>query len=367
MSQRPFDVAQGKIGTALLWILAGTSIVLLIYEAWTLIGSVLLPLLRNPLAIQTDFHYYYQAAERFSSDRSLLYLATDDVIAGFAYPPPAIVPFMAMTRLPLGVALLLLTIASYLALVLVVHRWLVYLRRNGFTSDLATRTAILLIVLASGPVYMNAIFGQVNAFVLLSAVAFVTMAEGAPIVAGASLAAGIALKIYPVLMAAMVLWNRRVARALMWTAVAGIAIVIVLLPIVPLDAYRSFLDALSTRIDKTALHITNQSLVGFIERFRVAPELFLNWTGREAVTVSPLLRGINAVVMAVAVIALWQRISARGNPAVASTAALMALVAVIAPLGWGHTYVMVLPLMVLQLINMREARPITAILIFLCV
>ena len=41
--------------------------------------------------------------------------------------------------------------------------------------------------------------------------------------------------------------------------------------------------------------------------------------------------------------------------------------AVIAPLGWGHTYVMVLPLVILQLIAMRDARPIVAIAIFLCV
>jgi hypothetical protein len=213
---------------------------------------------------------------------------------------------------------------------------------------------------------MNAIFGQVNAFVLLSAVIFVTMADVAPIIAGASLAAGIALKIYPIVAAAVVLWNRRAARALIWTAIAGIAIVIVLLPVVPFAAYGSFLDVLAGRIDKTALHITNQSLLGFLERFRVAPELFLNWTGHEAVTVSPLFRVVNAAALVVAVIALWIRVKSREN-AVGSTAALIALIAVIAPLGWGHTYVMVLPLVTLQLINMRDARPLTATVIFLCV
>src|SRR3569832_57732 len=102
-------------GNALLWILAGLSACLLIYEARTLIGSVLLPLLRDRNAIQTVFHYYYEAAERFSADRSQLYRMSDDVIAGFAYPPPAIVPFMMLTRMPLGAALLVLTLASYAA------------------------------------------------------------------------------------------------------------------------------------------------------------------------------------------------------------------------------------------------------------
>ena len=50
-----------------------------------------------------------------------------------------------------------------------------------------------------------------------------------------------------------------------------------------------------------------------------------------------------------------------------NAATLIALVAIIAPLGWGHTYVMVLPLVILQLITMKDAAPITAITIFLCV
>ena len=355
-----------RLGTALLWILAGLSGVLLLYEAKTLIGFVLLPLLRNPNAIQTDFHYYYEAAARFSADRSELYRMSDDVIAGFAYPPPAIVPFLVLARMPLGAAMLVMTIASYAAVAAATSRWLYYLSRSGFDAGLATRSAILLIVLAAGPTYMNAIFGQVNAFVLLSAVIFVTMADVAPIAAGTALAVGIALKIYPIAAAAVVLWNRRAARALLWTAIAGIAIVVVLLPVVPLAAYGSFLDVLAARIDKTALHITNQSLLGFLERFRVAPELFLNWTGHEAVTVSPLFRVVNTAGLLVAVIALWVRVKSREN-AVASTAALIALIAVIAPLGWGHTYVMVLPLVTLQLINMRHARPLTATLVFLSV
>jgi hypothetical protein len=57
---------------ALLWILACASLVLLAYEAVTLIGLVLRPLLANPQALQTDFHYYYQAAGRFSTSRSVM-------------------------------------------------------------------------------------------------------------------------------------------------------------------------------------------------------------------------------------------------------------------------------------------------------
>lgn len=351
-------------GTALLWFLAAAAIPLLIYEAWTLAGAVLGPLLNNPQVLQTDFHYYYDAAVRFTRDRQLLYRMSDDVIAGFAYPPPAIVPFMALARLPLGIALLLLTIASYLALAIAMVQWFAYLGRHGAVADRPVKIAIVLIALASGPVYMNAVFGQVNAFVLASAVAFVTMAEAMPILAGVALAAGIALKIYPIVAGAMVLWNRRVLRALLWAAIGGAVIMIAAWPLVPVAAYRTFLtEVLPARIDQTALHITNQSLVAFLERFRTPSELFLNWTGHEAVTVGPLERGINILAIGLAIGLFWKR---RGTPP-AGAAGLIALVAVIAPLGWGHTYVMVLPLVMLQLINMTGARPLAAIAIFVAV
>ena len=68
-----------------------------------------------------------------------------------------------------------------------------------------------------------------------------------------------------------------------------------------------------------------------------------------------------------AILALWRRARDGARALVLNAAILMALIAVIAPLGWGHTYMMVLPLVILQLIAMRDARPIVAIAIFFCV
>jgi hypothetical protein len=120
---------------------------------------------RQPLALQTDFHYYYDAAVRFSEPRGRLYLPGDDVIAGFAYPPPAILPFMWLSGWPLGTALLAFTIASYLVLFVALQQWIGCLKRHGFGADRRTTIALMLIAFALGPTYMNAIFGQVNAFV----------------------------------------------------------------------------------------------------------------------------------------------------------------------------------------------------------
>jgi hypothetical protein len=350
-----------------LWILASVAIALLCYEIPTLIFSVLGPLLDNPNALQTDFHYYYEAARRFSADPNRLYRAGDDVIAGFTYPPPAIVPFVMLSTFQLGIALLLMTILSYAALVLSIRLWSSYLGRHGITITRREEVAVLLIVLASGPAYMNAVFGQVNALVLLSAVAFVAVAWRAPVVAGFALAAGTWLKIYPAALVLIGLWDRQTRRAIVVALVAAVLCFIALLPFVPIATYAMFARILPARSGMTAIHITNQSLPAFLERFRYAPDVFLNWTGQQAVAMTPIGRMLTASVAVLLVGNMWRNGRNDNTMLPASAAAMMALIAVLSPLGWGHTYVMVLPLVVMQLMAMRHASWPLAFVIVCCV
>jgi alpha-1,2-mannosyltransferase len=346
-----------------LWILAGLSLALLIYEMWTLGAAVLLPLLANANVLQTDFHYYYEAAIRFRADPARLYLSTDDVIAGFAYPPPAIVPFVWLSQVPLGAALWMLTLSSYAVLVASIGLWLRYLHRRGVPIDWKTGAAASLIAIALGPTYSNAIFGQVNAWVLACAVIFTTIGPARPVVGGVFLALGIWLKIYPILMVAVGLWNRSAWRRIAYAAAASVVIVLVALPIVPLSAYETFWnEVLPARFDKTAVHISNQSLVAFLERFALPPERFLNWTGEQAVASSAAVRAVNWGLGIAVMAFLWHR-AGRGPrvEAVDSAAGLIALAAVIAPLGWGHTYVLVLPLVILHLVSLRYASAAHAV------
>jgi hypothetical protein len=224
--------------------------------------------------------------------------------------------------------------------------------------------AIMLIALGLGPTYMNAIFGQVNAFVLGTAVAFVCLAPTAIFEAASLLALGIWLKIYPIVLGAIAIWDRRMRRALAWSVVALLAIGLLAMAIVPYREFEVFFrQVLPARADKTAIHIVNQSLVAFLERFRYPTELFVNWTGHEAVRVSLAVRAANAGFGVIAIAFMWQR---RRFIAL-NAASLIALMAVIAPLGWGHTYVLVLPLVVYQLIAMTKAPLNTAITIFVCI
>jgi len=352
-----------------LWILAGVSVALLIYEATTLVTAVLLPLWHNPLILQTDFHYYYDAAVRFRTDPTRLYLPTDDVIAGFAYPPPAIVPFTWLSRLPLGQALALFTIASYASVLAAIALWIRYLKQQGRDMDGRAIAAVTLIALALGPTYMNAIFGQVNGFVLFCSVAFITLTGPAPLLAGVLLAEGAWLKIYPALIVMAGLWNRRAWRPIVYSAMAAVLILVVLLPIVPWRAYEQFaFEVLPARFDKTAVHISNQSLVAFLERFFVAPERFLNWTGEQAIAASGMMRAISWLTGIGLIIFLWRRaIDGPRLESVDSAAGLIALAAVIAPLGWGHTFVLVLPLVILHVASARDTTNIQAIAIALSV
>jgi len=50
--------------------------------------------------------------------------------------------------------------------------------------------------------------------------------------------------------------------------------------------------------------MTNQSLMAFLERFRHELVMFLNWTGEQAVTVSPVVGAVNFGGLGVALVML---------------------------------------------------------------
>ena len=365
----PDGVARPQSNPPLLWLLAGVSIALLIYEGRTLATSVVLPLLGNPNILQTDFHYYYDAALRFRSDHSRLYQLTDDVIAGFTYPPPAIIPFVLLSFVPLGTAMAILTASSYAVLLVSIVLWIRYLRQRGVAATDADAIAAAMVAVALGPAYSNAVFGQVNAWVLACAVMFITIGPLRPAIGGAALAAGTLLKLYPVLMIAVGLWNRSAWRRIVYGALAAVVLIVVALPVVPLSAYQVFLgDVLPVRFDKTAVHISNQSLIAFIERFFISPDRFLDWTGEQAIAVNGAVRAFNWLFGIVVIALLWRR-ATRGPrvEAIDSAAGLIALAAVIAPLGWGHTYTLALPLVVLHLVTMRHASTVHGLIVTVCV
>ena len=353
----------------LLWILAGASIALLIYEMWTLATAVLLPLLGNASVLQTDYHYYYEAATRFRGDPARLYLATDDVIAGFAYPPPAIVPFVALSHLSLGAGLWVLTVSSYAVLIVSIVLWLRHLNLRGVAVDAPTGLAAGVIAIALGPTYSNAIFGQVNAWVLACVVIFMTIGAARPAVGGLFLGVGTWLKIYPILMVAAGLWDRSTWRRIGFAAAVGVVVMIAVLAMVPLSAYQTFWsEVLPARFDKTAVHISNQSLIAFVERFALPPDRFLNWTGEQAIGVNGIVRAANWGFGVAVIGFLWHRAGRDArNQAVDSVAGLAALAAVIAPLGWGHTYVLVLPLVILHLVTLRHGNTLHAAAVCACV
>ena len=364
MTSRP-----GRRGAPLLRILEAAALLLLVYQLYTLGVRVLWPLLNNPLVLQTDFHYYYDAAVRFSQDPDRLYLTTDDWIAGFAYPPLAILPFLPLSQLPLGVALLLFTFVSYAALVAAIWLWCEYLRAHGIAIDSTTARAVTIIALALGPTYMNATFGQVNALVLLSCVSFLTLSAVRPLAAGVLLACGMWLKLYPIVMIAVGAWSRWKWKAIASAGLAAVVLMVIALPIVPVSVHRSFLrDVLAARFDKTAIHVVNQSVVAFLERFQLPPERYLLWDGEEAITVSRTIRTINWAVAIVVLFYLWRRTEAGFRLSlVASDAVVMALLAMVAPLGWGHTYMLVLPLVVFRLAMIDRTDSARAVVVLCCV
>ena len=100
-------------------------------------------------------------------------------------------------------------------------------RRTRFSIDTTTNIGFHTAATFEDQMYlssMDSFFGQVNAFVLASAVVFVRLAPVSAVEAGFVLALGTWLKIYPALISAIGIWDRRTWRAIGWSVAAALAI-----------------------------------------------------------------------------------------------------------------------------------------------
>ena len=135
------------------------------------------------------------------------------MIAGFAYPPPAIVPFVVLAKLPLGAAFSRMTLAIIRTPRSDRDSAVVRLPAPaGRLIHRRTEAAVTAIAIALGPSYMNAMIGQVNALVL--AERGVVDRPVAP-AGGVGVAAGVRhlAEDLPGFLAVIGLWDRRAWRS----------------------------------------------------------------------------------------------------------------------------------------------------------
>jgi len=297
-----------------------------------------------------DFHFYWQAAQRFLADPTTIYEGVHD-LRGFLYPPPSIVLFAPFALLPQTVACWLFRAISLAAAVSSVELLARIFEASGVRVRPRDRVLLALIALATGPTYTNMVFGQVNTLVLLDCLAFRWLLERRrPALAGAILALGVWLKVYPILcLLWVVLWERPlydIRRMLVGYMVAFVSVPALCLPFVPIDLYWIYLiDVLPSTIGRTFQNILNQSLLAAAARTAGPIADYIRWEKCDFSVLPPTWGRIVNVCFAlggVIGIGLWVRRGTQRTRMVGYLC-LLSLMPIISPLGWAYVYVLALP------------------------
>lgn len=319
---------------ALPWLVIALAIALLVVEQISLRGY-----------IGSDFHLFHQAVATLRARPEALYgppgqpLEAGLTLSGFIYPPPG-----ALALLPFGLGglardFLLFTTFTLLSAALALG-WIA----ARLPCGRAWRAGLFLLALASGPVFACRA-GQIDLAILALTVAAVAAGLGRrPALAGALLAAGAWIKIYPALLM-LPLWvalpGPARKRLLSGFALAAIIVPALTALLVPLGLWKAYFgELLPAMASRTIVNIYNQSLVADLTRLSLPASQVLEKF--DALPVPGSARfGALAIGGIVVAAAAWL---ARSKAKAPACWLAMAAISLLAPLGWGHAYVYVLPL-----------------------
>lgn len=320
---------------------------------WTYIcfalGLLLLALELHSISgrIGSDYRIFYNAALRFGSNVNELYQPNSvRTLQGFLYPPPAVILFVPFSLLHLDWSYRVFVILLYLSGFATMAIWINLSEANDKAVTVSKSGKINLVLLSgvSGPFFAAVASGQVDILVLLLCVAHIVLImRGRPVLGGLVLAAGFWIKIYPIVLLAYALSRRDAARILAGFAFGLIIVPLVLTPAVPFALYRIyFLDLLPKFSENTIVNIYNQSLAAFYARLNLPLSTSISSFQVFAVPASiRLLITAGAVAIATGISIATRLIKGVTIPLLAM---IFAILAIVAPLGWGHTYVYMLPL-----------------------
>jgi alpha-1,2-mannosyltransferase len=311
----------------------------------------------------SDFYFFYNAVQRALGNPATLYNDVDGVagtaesLQGFLYPPPSIAMLLPFGLGSPETGFALLSWGALLAAIVALWLWLGALRDAGIAApDRAARIMLMLLALASGPVF-TCRAGQVDTLILLIIVTGTVLAFRNRAVAGAALLAfGAWVKIYPALLMLPIVVDRKRR----WPAILGFGAGVVIVPAFaalvfpPSVWWTYFTEMMPVMAGRTIVNIDNQSLIADIVRLTLPHKQAL--TTYDTVAVSSLLRNGVALAGLVIIAAAQWRVWRTGAPQLVVAGVAMAVISLIAPLGWSHSYAYALPLLVMVAAQAMERR-----------
>jgi hypothetical protein len=317
---------------------------LLLWQIQDLIKFHSLP----PHGPNTDFSIYYFGAERFLNHAATLYQFDQTLdLVGYTYPPLSILLFLPFALIDYYPAYILFQLVSVIALV-VAALCAIRARQYVFPDlriDHRKSALFALLVIASGPAFSNSVSGQVNSIVLALCLGAILLGmRRQSLVGGILLAFACWIKIYPVLLVVAMLGIKSQRTTGLYSIAIGLLLPVVMLPLVPLVLYEHyFLQLLPVMGGKITSSLYNQSITAFAIRLSLPTDQWLEWL---TIDVPRWIRLLNAgILLAVLAMFGFTRIS-RSPDVLLITLLALAFIPLIAPLGWGHSFLFAVPLVV---------------------
>lgn len=335
-----------------IWLLSGLSICFLSYEFYSIIVNYLIPVFKNSAGFIEDYQHYHEASLRFIKNPSLLYLSQSNTsLTGFIYPPLSIIFFLPFSFLPLKFAYLSFMIIGYIALVFSIVIFVKILEQElNYPLKPSLKIACILISLAFAPTFMNAIYGQVNTLVLFFCVFYIWLAKkNKPWLAGLILSLSIWLKLYPIFLVLLSFFNKTYRKTLPSAMGSLILYPILSLFIIPFELYYYYFFIMLPNLSNLIIvHVMNQSLMAILTRLFLPFYYYKLWGTQGVISINIGIKILNLFFICFFFLYIYKF---KKQKTLLLETLFLAMVPMFTILGWGYTYVMVLPLGLLLLLH----------------
>lgn len=329
-----------------------------LYGLYSLITDYWVMILRTKPPFFEDFEYFYSYGCRALHNPTTLYASYNNIGTWVVslhtrvfhmYSPIAALMFAPLSLLPVPYAYILHSCVSLAACALSVALFLRIYRWGPVSKREPVPLLVVLFGLAIAPTFHDVYSGNVSSVLLLICVLFIGLvSRDRPGLAGVVLTVGFWLKLYPIILLLLIVGRRDWWKILGSFALTVGASLLVSLAWMPFALFVQFYGTILPEYAKqTTLHIYNQSLPAAIMRIALGPESYLSW---DNVLIPIGARFLTYSFAAVTGLFVMRMLFKRSLLDVSlGGALLLALIPLITPVGWGYTFMLVIPLMVATL------------------
>lgn len=335
---------------------------------------MVIPLFSNHDHFVLDFEYFYKMGMQSITSPARLYcdpgnegtpvlLLNRNVF--HPYPPPAALLFRIFSTLPFAYSYAVWSFLIYIIITVTFYLYINCLHGESFQRESGMWFPLVLCISAA-PAFLDSSFGNVNSLLLLLCVVYAWFFKGKKYVrAGVILSFAFWLKLYPAILL-LTIFKTGEKRKLACSFLAGTSgVFIISLFFIPIEVFKEFfLEITPAYSGQTITHVFNQSLTPALLRlFRSSTDIFFSYDHM----VIPLeFRIVTYVVIVSTLIVFWYITWKYKASSTCIIAGLCNLIPLITPIGWGYTFVMLYPSLIILYYRGIMKSKISALLYLLC-